>query len=526
LNVISSPSSLALLDDKGNILIFSPTQPGFYAFVQDTGLMPFITSPMPCTAGAHKNKIGVHDCILCATGTKNPGNSSTQCVPCSNGSFCPLGSVADVSVSILEIISQAIPYPSSPESVIFDEILLHNMFSIGPGRCILVSPLFWALVVASIVIIIIIIMEILKLCVKDPRSKRLRNILKRVFRHTDLIGEGEFWVGGLASFSMVVLVSFAYAFSNAYLKQYPIETSSPSYFACDKSMRNAKFRTNVQSLAIPLTNKEQEMFDLLDNQNLTLNLDFINTLVNCDSASIAAQFGLTWETIDWLNCSNVNSTLTLSIPLPYQQISVQVFLADTKTIGGLRVGLSGPGQKKERYTLKDLQFYESFWKNGHILSEALLVAIALTKVINETQRMSGDESDFGGIYVPTFTADEHSLAVSNAQYIRSKLKSTTLKIEITETSYYVKNLQQPIARHFEIIFRNLLFTVVCLEIFGLLFILYKIVFKPFHRLVIRKCGNDKEKIIFNEKQTNGDLIYTKNSYKSDANDSDYISSTF
>ena len=36
LAAVTSPSSLALLDDAGKILIFSPTQPEYYSFVEET----------------------------------------------------------------------------------------------------------------------------------------------------------------------------------------------------------------------------------------------------------------------------------------------------------------------------------------------------------------------------------------------------------------------------------------------------------------------------------------------------------
>ena len=172
LNIISTPSSLALLDDQGHILIFTPTQPEFYSFVEYTGSTPFITSSKPCIPGTFKNKIGVHDCVLCPTGTKNPGNSSNQCISCLSESFCPLGSVADIPKSAFESVFQVIPYPNSPESTIFDEILIHNMFSIGSGRCVLVSPLFWSLIVVSVVIIIIVIMEIMHLFINHPRVEK------------------------------------------------------------------------------------------------------------------------------------------------------------------------------------------------------------------------------------------------------------------------------------------------------------------------------------------------------------------
>ena len=76
--------------------------------------------------------------------------------------------------------------------------------------------------------------------------------------------------------------------------------------------------------------------------------------------------------------------------------------------------------------------------------------------------MVGEESDFSGIYVPTFTVDMNSFFLSNDQYVRSALTLTTLTFVITETLYYVKNVQQPITTLSEVIFRNLLFTVVCL----------------------------------------------------------------
>jgi hypothetical protein len=459
-------------------------------------------------AGTYKNKAGVHDCTLCPSGTKNPGNSNIQCLSCASDSFCPLGSVADISQSALETVYQVIPYPLSPESVIFDEILLHNMFSIGPGRCLLISPLFWALVVGSLVILVIIVMEIMHIFIKHPQSRRIRKVLQTVFKHTDLIGEGEYWISGLISFSVLVLVIFAFAFSSEYLKKYPIEKSSPAYFACDTTMRNAKFQTNVQSLAIPFTPTEQEMFDLLNNQPFTLNIDFINTLVTCDAISIQALFGLTWSIIRWLNCNNTNYILTLSIPLPYQHISVQVFLDDTKMMGAIRIGMTGPGYETGNYKLNELNFHQSYSKDGYALSRTLPVTIAISKVINETKSMVGEESEFSGIYIPTFTIDMNSLFISNDQYVLSALTSTTLTIDITETPYYIKNLQEPIARQSEIIFHNLLFTVVCLEIFGLVFISYKLAFKPLYYKIVRSKLSEKYKKTVEEKQenNNGDII--------------------
>ena len=486
LNIVSSPSALALLDIAGGILIFLPTAAGYYLTVKTSDTMPLITEAQQCEPGTFKNQSGVHDCTLCPTGTRNPGNFTTGCIPCSLDTFCPLGSVNEVPQTALKTLLQAIPYPKSPDSVIFDEILIQNMFSIGPGRCLLVSPLFWTLIAAAIAVTIIAIMGILKYCTKNPQGKRVRKILKCFFQHTDLIGEGELWVGGLASFAIVVLVAFACIFSKDYIRQYPIETSNDSYFACDLSIRNAKFETSVQSLAIPLTDFDQHMFTLLDNQEFILNVDFVNTLIKCDAVSIEALFGLTWSTIRWLDCDNINYTLSLSIPLPYQQLSVQIYVEDIKTIGAIRIGLFGVGHQYEKYTLKELNFYQAFYKNGYILSRNVPVGLTLTKVVNETLAIDGSDSLFGGLYVPTFTVDYNSLFSTGDQFVRSTITLTTLALTITETPYYVKNLQQPIAKPSEIIFQSLLFMTVCLELFGLIFLSYKLLFKPFYYRFLKK----------------------------------------
>ena len=63
------------------------------------------------------------------------------------------------------------------------------------------------------------------------------------------------------------------------------------------------------------------------------------------------------------------------------------------------------------------------------------------------------------------------------------LASTTITIIISETSYYIQNHQSPIAKQSEIIFHNLLFTIVCLEIFGLIFLLFKLAFLPLIRII-------------------------------------------
>ncbi|CAF4769747.1 unnamed protein product, partial [Rotaria socialis] len=67
--------------------------------------------------------------------------------------------------------------------------------------------------------------------------------------------------------------------------QYPAASVGNSNFACDVTLRNALFDTSLKSLAIPPSSEEQDMFDLLNNQQWTLNVNLINTAINCSSIS-------------------------------------------------------------------------------------------------------------------------------------------------------------------------------------------------------------------------------------------------
>ncbi|CAF3218407.1 unnamed protein product [Rotaria socialis] len=507
LNIVSSPTSLALMDDFGSLLIFNPTPPGYYPSILETTSVPTITFAKTCLPGMYKDQYGIHDCILCPTGTRASVDTTTECMPCAPESLCSLGAVDELPRSVLKNTVQVIAYPKSPESTMFEEILINNMFHIGSGHCLIISPLFWSLVVAGIAILTLILIGVLHFCVLHPGSTRVKKRIQWTFKKIDMIREGELWMGGLASLSLMVLLCFAYAFSNAYLKQYPIETSSDSYFACDRSIRNAKFQTSLYSLAIPGADAEEEMFHILDGQEFTLNVDFINTLINCDVVSLKTLLGTTWSTFRWSTCDNINSTLSLSILLPVEHTSIEITLADVGIISALRIGLSGQKNEKEFYYLRELNSFQSFSKNGSILAHALPLAVSVTKVINVTVPMQGEKSNYTGIYILTYWDDLNNLFLSQDQYVKLTSTKTVLTVVITETPYYVKNVQQPIVRQAQLIFHNILFTVVCFEIFGLIFIMYKLIIEPLYHLIYRIFSSRCKRYQANNQKVNYDHKY-------------------
>jgi hypothetical protein len=196
-------------------------------------------------------------------------------------SFCPLGSITDINQSSIQSISQAYAYPSSPSITSFDDILMENTFSLTaqPRRCLIISPLFWSLIALLIAFIILLIMGTLYY---SPTGKKHFHRLECVFRHSDLIGNGELWLGGLISFSVIVLIIYGFWFGLAYVVKYPIETSSDADFACDTSLRNAQFSSVLQLLATIKSDQEMPMFNMLDDQSFLLTVSFIQTGYTCN----------------------------------------------------------------------------------------------------------------------------------------------------------------------------------------------------------------------------------------------------
>jgi hypothetical protein len=479
LNIVSSPISLALLDNDGNVIIFVPTPPGTFPSIQNTGSMPLITVEQSCLPGTYKNHTGINDCILCPTDTKNSGHLNTECIPCSVSSFCPLGSSGEISQSALDETIVSYPHPKSSEISSFDGILVANMFGVVPSDCKFPRTMFYIMTIGlSSSLLLVITMTIFKYCCIHPQIKNIRGTMKKILKKIDFIGEGKSWFGGTLILTLIILVACTCKFAVEFYNLYPKEKETGSYFACDSTLVNAVFESSIKSLGLRRNSEEKKMLDLLNEQNFTLNVDFVNTLIDCDAAELQGLFGTTWLTLRWSDCVNINSTLSISIPLPHHHISVRILLADINTIGGLRIGLYGDQHINENCTLKKLYFCKSFYKNGYVLGKNIPFFLTLTKVINETVSMEGETSIFSGIFVPTCEVDLNNILLSDKRYIFSTLPSISLQISLTESWYYEKNLQEPMARQSQIIFHAILFIIVYLDLICLLFVFYIRIFRP------------------------------------------------
>jgi hypothetical protein len=499
----SGLGDLAILLNSGELLPLPSTPPG----IRTTCVIDSTTLPAPfrtctftgCPSGTYKQSPSIGPCYVCPPGTKNPKTSNVtdiECEPCSSDAYCPLAAVDDVLSDPYTLqITQALSYPESPDSTIFDDILIQNIFSlqISPRRCLLISPLFWTLLTVGLAGLILVIASVLQLF---PGSLRHYFLLKRIFRQTDLIGEGELWIGGLFSFSIVVLVSFAYAFSSNYVSLYPIELSGDAQLACDTTMRNAKFSTGVLLLSVPITEEEAPIFDLLDAQSFTLSVDFLNTLPACINVMVVQTSGLNEIPLERYTCTNTTSAIaTVSLQLPIQQLTITINISNSNSIGALRVCLMGPGFVQEGvYTLQSLKFCEFFGTQNQTLSYTPEIEVSLTKVINKTQPLvSGGQTQYSGLFIPTIVAkglSDQARYDRLGDYLRYLSMWSLITIDISETQFYLKNTQEPIARQAEVIFHTLLFTIVALELYGLVFLLFKLGVAPLFRLVVGRCSKN------------------------------------
>ena len=497
LTVAASTIDAAILDSLGQVYVILAASEGTFSSTKNgTGLNPAFSTQAPCPAGTQKNWVCLDFCYPCLAGTMSASDGTVDCTPyeCANvEAFCPLGSVInDTYDDIMVTVSPAYMYPRSPDSVIFDDILVKNLFTIGgSARCVPVSPIFWALLITSIALLILMAMAALKFSI---RCNKYRAIVKSIFRQVDLLKEGELWIGGLVSFIIFVLLMFAYVFSHLFLNQYPAEESSSFPLSCDTSINNAKFETSVQSLAMLQPRQEQPIFDLLNEQELTLIVDFVNTQIGCDHVTTIEILHGQPKSIA-STCMYQRSMLSVSTVLHSHTMSVVFEFDIVQSIGGLRLSLQGAEEEKEDheveglYAVRELYFSQPLYMYNRTLVSDPVIDIQLTRVINHTNPLTdGDEHLFHGIWIPNILNELEKLFLTLDQFLYYGLLKPSITVSISETSFYINNVQEPIAKKFEVIFHDLLFTVVCLEIFGLLFLIVKLLFVPFFKLIHRSIA--------------------------------------
>ena len=495
--VVTRNGNVIILDLNEIYYIIIPTSGGYFSDTSSGSS----SSPSRCIPGTFTADLDISPCSLCPQNTTtNALPGQFMCVPCDKDAFCPLGAAfGNVSLSspLFTKIKQARAYPISPQSIRFDNILMQNMFVIHTGssrHCLVVSPLFWAAIVILLGICIWTVMIIVKHCVRNAHGQRLRKGIKHLIKKTDLVGEGELMAGGLASFAIIVLVAFAFAFSNAYFHRYPLESlTGNATFTCDPTLSNAQFSSGLMPLGILPNEQEEPIFHMLDAQQFTLYIDLINTLFTCADV-ILMQVSDRNVPLLLRSCIKSADGLSVSTVLPSHSLHLQLQLTGANTIGGLRLGLEGTGASKEIhelegiYSLMNLSTYQAFADPGRLLTRTPSVSCFITKLINRTYGLTeGEPLHLSGIWLPSISVNLEETFNDENEYNYATSASSVLTMSIGETPYYTINTQKPITDQAELIFTNILFTIVCLEIFGLVFLIFKLILLPLFNRSVSAC---------------------------------------
>jgi len=196
----SYAGSIIFMDSASNVYMILPSPLGYYSGTNiGNSLLStvYFSSPSVCpqgnvNQGSTSGKYLFDTCKPCPEGTYDPDlpNSPNVCLPCDTTIyFCPLGAVAEVPLSFMNTISQTVAFPKSPDVTEFEDILLLNMFNANfQTNCLIITPFFWVLIMFGIVFVIIIMMGIARI---SGKFENYRTKIEWIFRHLDLINEGE-----------------------------------------------------------------------------------------------------------------------------------------------------------------------------------------------------------------------------------------------------------------------------------------------------------------------------------------------
>ena len=301
-------------------------------------------------------------------------------------------------------------------------------------------------------------------------------------------------MGGVLSLTIIVIIVFAALFTNSFIQQYPQATSKEPEFTCDETLRNSQFFSRMQALGAAVPDTMKEIFSLLKSQKFTLIVTLLNTLVN-QNIVVTQTVGSIVTKLNIDLSAPTNGCLVISCNLTANIATVNINISTTNLIGGVSIGLSGPGTSDQYNQLKELNFSQSFYIANRTMSQDPYITIELIQIINETKPLSSvtDVSKYSGLWIPTFIKDDDQNFYTLADYETYHTQLyTILTVDITQAAYYVYNVEKPIIKTTAVIFKNILFASMCVEILAFAFLIVKLAIGPLFRLIIRLIYSKKE----------------------------------
>ena len=366
----------------------------------------YVLEQKPCVSGTYSNVTGFGPCIICPSGTKNPGdNISTKCELCQSTQLCPLGASSEVDLTQFNSTTQVFNYPDSPIIDNYDDLLLLNFIpNKWTPRCIMSSPLFIGVLFMVLSFIIWLIM--LQIKKKQPSPYDIhRKRAKIIFKHNDFVGEGERLVGGLASIVIFAIVVYTVIFAIYYFFSYSSDDTW-IHNVCNGNQRNTKFDNALQLPLPEPTGNDWKIFSMLSSQTFHMNVDLINTGASFDNITVQHnKITGTHETINKTNGNTFNNSFitSLSFEIPTHSSTVQVFIDGPYFIGALRLCLHGlPLNEPDEdgyHELQKLDVCTLFHVENQTIGLSTYFHVDLIKVINVTKPLQRNQkTNYSGIW--------------------------------------------------------------------------------------------------------------------------------
>jgi hypothetical protein len=131
---------------------------------------------------------------------------------------------------------------------------------------------------------------------------------------------------------------------------------------------------------------------------------------------------------------------------------------------------------------------------NQVLALSTLFSLQLTPIVNQTDPLYSDgSSTFSAIWSVSFNVNTDEQFVTETRYTFFQRVQTNVTVAIAENIFYISNKQEPIARQTEIVFHNLLFTIVVLEVFGLIFLIFKLLIVPLYSTIVNRIRQNFSK---------------------------------
>ncbi|CAF1513787.1 unnamed protein product, partial [Rotaria sp. Silwood1] len=161
-------------------------------------------------------------------------------------------------------------------------------------------------------------------------------------------------------------------------------------------------------------------------------------------------------------------------------------------IGGARLCLTASKALSNDtfYTAQPWIFCRIISNINQTVGQTVRVNIELTKAINRTESLDEDgQTTYSGVWIPRMIAESTNDEMTYDQYgsyIRYLATHQTVQVTLKETAFFIMNIQQPITRKGEVIFKDILFSTMCLEFFAFAFLLFKLAILPLLQRLAKK----------------------------------------